>query len=67
MHICVYVCEGVVHVNAGASGGQKKVRPLELELQTVVCHWMWLWELNVGPLQEQEALLTPTPSLWVHT
>lgn len=68
MCICVYVCGGgFVQVNAGASGGQKKVRPLELELQTVVCHWMWLWELNVGPLQEQEALLTPTPSLWAHT
>lgn len=32
--LCIYVCEcGFVHVNAGASGGQKKVRPLELELQ----------------------------------
>jgi hypothetical protein len=37
---------------------------LELGLQTVVsCTPREYWELNLGPLEEQPALLTPEPCL----
>ena len=37
--------------------------PLGLELQIVVNHLMWSWELNSGPLEEQRMHLTTEPSL----
>jgi hypothetical protein len=37
--------------------GQKRVLgPLELELQAAESHLRGCWELNVGPLQDQQAL-----------
>lgn len=37
------------HVSAGAIESHGL---LELELQAVVSHPMWLWELNLGPLEQ---------------
>jgi hypothetical protein len=36
---------------------------MELELPAVMSHLAWCWELNSGPLQEQQVLLTTEPSL----
>jgi hypothetical protein len=52
------------HVYAGAWGTQKRVLdPLELELQLVWATQHRCWELNLGPPQEQQVLLTIEPSL----
>lgn len=62
MYECV-ACMGVS--TAGASGGQKWVLdPLKLKLHTCSCEQSCgYWELNSGPLQEQQVFLTTNPSL----
>jgi hypothetical protein len=50
----VYVCAWVsvcYHMDMGASGGQRMLDVLELELPWVVTWLMWV--LNSSPLQEQ--------------
>ena len=34
---------------------------LKLELQVVVSHLMWIWELKSGPLEEQGLFMTEPP------
>lgn len=47
---------------SSALEGQKRaLDPLELELQAAVNHKHRCWELNSGPLQEQQLLLTTGP------
>lgn len=49
---------------SSALEGQKRaLDPLELELQAAVNHKHRCWELNSGPLQEQQLLLTTGPVL----
>lgn len=65
--MCVYVyMSGHVHIHVGSCGDQKRVSsPLELELQVVVSHLLWVLVLkqNSGPLEQQQVLSTTEPSL----
>ena len=61
--ICVCMCLYTTCV-FGACGGQKKVSDfLELDFQMKKSYHCRLWESHLGPLQEQQALLTNKPSL----
>lgn len=58
---CVYARMPHVH---GALGGQKESTDLPgTEVMTSVTHHMECWTPNLGPLQEQQVLLTAEPSL----
>lgn len=47
-------------------GGQKMVLDaLKLELQAVMSHLMWVWKLNLNPLQGQYTLLNTKSSLQI--
>lgn len=51
----------VYHLCAWCLGGRERLcDPLELQLQTVVSHYV---VLGIEPLEEQQVLLTPGPSL----
>lgn len=52
MHLCVCVC-----MNEGALEYQ------ELDLQAVVSHVLWALGTELGPLGEQQALLTTEQTL----
>ena len=52
----MYMC-GYMGVNAGFPTLPECQRPLELELQAVVRFQKRFWELNAGPLQEEQVLL----------
>lgn len=53
---------GWVCINARACGGQERNSD-HLELKAIVSRCVdGYWELSLGPLQEQDALLTPKPS-----
>ena len=54
-----YVYRECVHTNVGAHRGQRCEIPLELGLQAVVNHLMWVLGINSGPQEEQYVLLTP--------
>lgn len=58
---CMNVCTTCM---PGAHRSQKRTPDLseELELWVVVSHFCGFWELNLGPLQEQQFLLTIEPS-----
>ena len=61
-----YLCVVCTHVCSGACGGQESADPLELESQVAY----GCWELNLGLLQEQQALLPAELSLpdpWIVT
>lgn len=65
----LYMCahESVYHMCVGACGAQKRaLGSLELKLQAVWGHLIGFWELNLGPLEEEdEKLLTTEPSLQI--
>lgn len=47
VHMCVYVCLRMCHMNAGAQGGQKRTQdPMALELQEVVRYLLWVLGTN---------------------
>jgi hypothetical protein len=51
-------------LTAGVLRSQKRdSETMELEVQVVMSHQIWLLDSNSGPLQD---LLTPEPSLWTH-
>lgn len=60
---CLYVYVRIICL-PGTCGSQKRVlASLELELW-MMWDTMWCWELNLGPLQEQQVLLIAEPALW---
>jgi hypothetical protein len=63
MHVWVSVCR-YVHMSAGAHGSQKRASDfLNLELQAIVRHSVWMLDLNSGLLHEQQAFLAAGLSL----
>lgn len=57
--MCMCLCLSVYHLCAGAHGGEKRaVNPLELKWPGT---WCGCWELNSGPLKEQQVILTTEP------
>lgn len=57
---CLHVCLCTTYM-LGAHGGQKQVSdPMGLELETTPCG---CWEVNPGPLEQQQVLLTSRLSL----
>lgn len=61
-YLCVFMCR-YVGVNTGTLGDQKRMScPLELELQAIVTHPLWILGTNSGLLQEHCVLLTAEPS-----
>lgn len=50
---------------AGTYGGQKKaLDPPDLELHTIIsCQLLECWELNSGPVEKRQVLITADPSL----
>lgn len=50
---CVTTYFYVPAVCACGYGGRRVSNPLEIELQEVINHMMWVPEINLGPLEEQ--------------
>lgn len=62
MFTCMYVC--ICAMYAICEGQKRAIDPLELKLQVVVRHLMWVLETKSGPLGESsKSLLTTEPSL----
>lgn len=61
MHMCVCLCE-YVQVSAGAQGGQRWQISLELGLEMVISHTVWVLGLKLRPLEEQYVFLATEPS-----
>lgn len=48
------VCGVFMQMSASGFGDQKRTSdPLELEIQAVLSHVTWCWDLNSGALKEQ--------------
>jgi hypothetical protein len=59
-HVCVYTCvcaHACVYMNADAGGGQSCWTFPKQDLHVVVKCFLWVLEVNLGPLEEQQALL----------
>jgi hypothetical protein len=52
--VCVFYTLPACLYESSTHGGQKESEPLAMEIQTVVNLHVGCWELNPGPLQEQE-------------
>lgn len=50
---CVTTYFYVPAVYACDYGGRRVSNPMEIELQEVINHMMWVPEINLGPLEEQ--------------
>lgn len=55
MHICLCTCEQC------PQRPEESASPLELELQKIVSHLIWVLRPELGPLKEQQMLLTTEP------
>lgn len=55
--LCAHVCR-LAAPEHSARGGQKTSDLCELELQATPRGGPWMWEVNLGPLQERWVLLT---------
>lgn len=54
LFLIIYVGVCVCACVSSAPGEQKKVsNPLGLALQEIGSHLIWVWESNLGPLQQQ--------------
>lgn len=61
MHMCVCLCE-YVQVSAGAQGGQRWQISLELGLEMVISHTVWVLGVKLRPLKEEYVFLATEPS-----
>lgn len=59
IHAHVYA----IHMSVGTQGYQRLWIQLELELQMAVSHQCECWNVNLSPLEEQQAVLTTEQSL----
>lgn len=65
---CFSACMKCTTCVPEACGSQKRATVfLELKFQSVVWCPMWVWKLNLGPLQEQQSLVTVEPPLQPHS
>lgn len=61
---CICVRGNLCHVFVGAHRSQRVLDSLELELQTIGRCLRWVLAMNLGPLEEQQALINAEPSPW---
>ena len=57
MCVCLFAC-GHVHMTAGALGGQRHQIPWSWSYRWLGASCQRCWELNLSPLEEQQALFT---------
>lgn len=61
LRVRVHVCVWYAHTSAVPMGQERAPDSLEVELQVLVRHLVWVLGARLGPLQEQQALTAAGP------